>query len=143
MTPTTTTDIASCDQHVLHMSNLCGHQDDCWYVSVYDAEWRNVHSRAQSERLHVSLLYRPRCVKMIWFSNNTSKSGEEQISMKETCGLCEGRAEQHSLHLCESVEHHVHVWLVSSTLDSVEGRAWTANTATVSRECSQRIRYVT
>ena len=54
--------------------------------------------------------------------------------MKETYGLCEGRAEQHLLHLCESVEHHVLVWLVSSTLDSVEGRPWTANTATVSRD---------
>ena len=28
-----------------------------------------------------------------WF--NTSKSGDELISMKETFGLCEGRAEQH------------------------------------------------
>ena len=28
-----------------------------------------------------------------WF--NSSKSGDELISMKETCGLCEGRAEQH------------------------------------------------
>ena len=26
---------------------------------------------------------------------NTSKSGDDLISMKETCGLCEGRAEQH------------------------------------------------
>ena len=32
----------------------------------------------------------PRWMSMIWFSNNTSKSGDEQISMKETCGLCEG-----------------------------------------------------
>ena len=28
-----------------------------------------------------------------WF--NTSKSGDELISMKETFGLCEGRAEEH------------------------------------------------
>ena len=28
-----------------------------------------------------------------WF--NTSQSGDELISMKETFGLCEGRAEQH------------------------------------------------
>ena len=33
---------------------------------------------------------------VIWFSYNTSKSGDEQISMKETCGLCEGNAEQYS-----------------------------------------------
>ena len=26
----------------------------------------------------------PRCMSMIWFSYNTSKSGDEQISMKET-----------------------------------------------------------
>ena len=36
----------------------------------------------------------PRCMSMIWFSYNTSKSGDEQISMKETCRLCEGIAEQ-------------------------------------------------
>ena len=30
---------------------------------------------------------RPRCMS-IWFSYNTSKSGDEQINMKETCGLC-------------------------------------------------------
>ena len=35
----------------------------------------------------------PRCMSMIWFSYNTSKPGDEQISMKETCGLCEGNAE--------------------------------------------------
>ena len=34
-----------------------------------------------------------------WFSNNTSKSGDEQISMKEACGLCEGNAEQHCFQL--------------------------------------------
>ena len=27
-----------------------------------------------------------RCMSMIWLSYNTSKSGDEQISMKETCG---------------------------------------------------------
>ena len=37
----------------------------------------------------------PRCTSMIWFSYNTSTSGDEQISVKETCGLCEGNAEQH------------------------------------------------
>ena len=37
---------------------------------------------------------------MIWFSYNTSKSGDEQISMKETCELCEGSAEQHLLQHC-------------------------------------------
>ena len=53
---------------------------------------------AQSQLLHVSLVKKrhPRCMSMIWFSYNTSKSGDEQISMKETCGLCEGNAEQHS-----------------------------------------------
>ena len=34
----------------------------------------------------------PRYMSMIWFSYNTSKSGDEQISMKETCGLYEGNA---------------------------------------------------
>ena len=42
----------------------------------------------------------PRCMSMIWFSYNTSKSGDEQVSMKETCGLCEGNAEQHLLQHC-------------------------------------------
>ena len=37
----------------------------------------------------------PRFMSMVWFSYNTSKSGDEQISVKETCGLCEGNAEQH------------------------------------------------
>ena len=32
---------------------------------------------------------------------------------------------------------HVPGWLVSSAPDSVEGRAWTAHTAIVSRECFQ------
>ena len=42
----------------------------------------------------------PRCMSMIWFSCGTSKSGDEQMSMKETCGLCEGNAEQHLLQHC-------------------------------------------
>ena len=42
----------------------------------------------------------PRCMSMIWFSYNTSKSGDEQISMKETCGLCEGSAEQQLTQHC-------------------------------------------
>ena len=42
----------------------------------------------------------PRCMSMIWFCYNTSKSGDELISMKETCGLCEGNAEQHLLQHC-------------------------------------------
>ena len=42
----------------------------------------------------------PRCMSMIWFSYNTSKSGDEQISMKFSCGMCEGNAEQHSLQHC-------------------------------------------
>ena len=37
----------------------------------------------------------PRCMSLIWFRYNTSKSGDEQISLKVTCGLCEGNAEQH------------------------------------------------
>ena len=37
----------------------------------------------------------PRCMSMIWFSHNTSKSRDEQISMKETFGMCDGKAEQH------------------------------------------------
>ena len=42
----------------------------------------------------------PRCMSMIWFRYNTSKSGDEQISMKETYGPCEKRAEQHLLQQC-------------------------------------------
>ena len=30
----------------------------------------------------------PRCMSMIWFSHNTSKSGDEQISMKENVRDC-------------------------------------------------------
>ena len=41
-----------------------------------------------------------RCMSTMWFSYTTSKSGDEQISMKETCGLCEGKAEQHLLQHC-------------------------------------------
>ena len=47
-------------------------------------------SCAQSERLHVSL------VQSTWNEDDldmTSKSGDEQISMKEACGPCEGSAE--------------------------------------------------
>ena len=59
-----------------------------------------------------------------WF--NTSKSGDELISMKETFGLCEGRTTV--LHPCESDMIHVRIWLVSSALESVEGCVWTAHT---------------
>ena len=48
----------------------------------------------------------PRWMSMIWFSFNTLKSGDEQISSKETCGLC---AEQHLLQHCFSA-----LWLVSN-----------------------------
>ena len=54
-------------------------------------------------------------------------SGDELISMKETFRLCEGRAEQH----CDipvSNMTHVRIWLVSSALESMEGRVWTAQT---------------
>ena len=64
------------------------------------AGWRNVYSR----NFYMSLLSRrPRCMSMIWFSYNTSKSGDEQISMKETFGLCEGNAEQHLLQHCSQL----------------------------------------
>ena len=33
--------------------------------------------------------------------------------------------------------NHVRIWLVSSALDSVEGRIWTANTAITSRKCQR------
>ena len=84
------------------------------------------------------------------------KSGDKLISLKETCGPCERRAEQHyyiTVRLKERATwkneiglrvlilligiFHVPGWLVSSALDSVEGRAWTAHTAIVSRECFQ------
>ena len=42
----------------------------------------------------------PRCMSMIWFSHNTSMSGDEQISMNETCRLCVGIAEQQLLLHC-------------------------------------------
>ena len=42
----------------------------------------------------------PRCMSTIWFSYNTSKSGDEQVSMKETCGLCVGNAEKHLQQHC-------------------------------------------
>ena len=41
----------------------------------------------------------PRCMSVISFSNNTAKSGGEQINMKETCGPCVGNAEQHCFQL--------------------------------------------
>ena len=36
----------------------------------------------------------PRCMSMILFSYNTSKSGDEQISMKETCGICDKHVDE-------------------------------------------------
>ena len=68
-----------------------------------------------------------------WF--NTSKSGDELISMKETFGLCEGRGRTTLLHPCESDMIHVRIWLVSSALESVEGRVWSAHTTITSRGC--------
>ena len=55
------------------------------------------------------------------------------ISMKETCGLSERKDRTTLLHLGESDVIHVRIWLVSSALDSVEGRVWTAHTAIKSR----------
>ena len=66
-----------------------------------------------------------------WF--NTSKSGDELISMKETFGLCDGRAEQH-YYIPERHDPRA-FWLVSSALESVEGRVWTAHTTITSRGC--------
>ena len=39
------------------------------------------------------------------------------------------------LHHCENNMYHERSWLLSSTLDSVEGRVWTALRATESRGC--------
>ena len=38
-------DIICCDQYVVHMSSWYDDHDDSWYVSVYNTEKRNVHSR--------------------------------------------------------------------------------------------------
>ena len=35
------------------------------------------------------------------------------------------------------VMNHMRIWLVSSALESVEGRVWTAHTTTTSREWQQ------
>ena len=44
---------------------------------------------------------------MIWFSDNVWKSGDEQISVKETCELYEERAAQHLLQHCFQEPHDV------------------------------------
>ena len=41
------------------------------------------------------------------------------------------------LHPCESDVNHVRIWLVSSAMDSVEGRVWTAHTTIKSRGCQR------
>ena len=41
------------------------------------------------------------------------------------------------LHPCGSDMNHVRIWLVSSALDSVEGRSWTARTIITSRGCQR------
>ena len=68
----------------------------------------------------------------------TSKSGDELISLREQFI---GRAEQYSLQHCyipvRTTCTTSEVWLVSSTLDSVESRVWTAHTAIPSREWQQ------
>ena len=58
----------------------------------------------------------PRWMSMIWFSYNTSKSGDEQISMKETCRLCEGFAEQHLLQHCFELSG----WRVTALLRRID-----------------------
>ena len=67
------------------------------YVSVYDTKGE-MCTVGTCTRL--SCDEAPRCMSMIWFSYNTSESGDEQISMKETCGPRQGRAEQHLLQQC-------------------------------------------
>ena len=61
-------------------------------------------------------------MRMKFVMTTTTKSDDELISLKETFGLCEGRAEQTFLHPRESNLIHVRTWLVNSALDSVESR---------------------
>ena len=44
---------------------------------------------------------------MIWFSYNTSESGDEQINMEETCGQFTGRAAPHLRQHCSQEAHEV------------------------------------
>ena len=67
-------------------------------MSLCTTQKREMYTVGTSTRL--SCEEATRCMSMIWFRYNTSKSGDEQISMKETYGPCEGRAEQHLLQQC-------------------------------------------
>ena len=60
-------------------------------------------------------------VRMKFVMTTTTKSDDELISLKDTFGLCEGRAEQQ---YCSTVSNLIHVrtWLVNSVLESVESR---------------------
>ena len=51
-------------------------------------------------------------MRMKFVTDNNLKSGDEVNSLKETFGLCEGRAEQHHYITCESNLIHVRIWLV-------------------------------
>ena len=56
------------------------------------------------------------------------KSDGELISLKETFGLCEGRAEQHYYVPVTATSYTCVFGLVSSALESVGGRVWTTQT---------------
>ena len=66
-------------------------------VSLCTTQRRDMYTVFTSTRL--SCEEATRCMSMIWFRYNTSKSGDEQISVKETYGPCEGRAEQQCFQL--------------------------------------------
>ena len=69
-------------------------------VGMFMCTWQNGEMCTVGTSTCLSCEEAPRCMSMIWFSYNTSKSFDEQTSMKETCGLCERKAEQHLLQHC-------------------------------------------
>ena len=66
---------------------------------------------------------------------STSKSGDELISMKGNFQTARRKGRTTSPHPCQSDMNHVRIWLVSSALESVEGRVWAAHTTITSRGC--------
>ena len=61
--------------------------------------------------------------------------------MKETFGLCDGRAEQHCYILVRATLIHVRIWSVSSALESLEGVCM--NCADNSHVCNWPVEHVT
>ena len=138
------------------MSSWCGHQDDGWYFDVYDPAWRNVHSRVHSRNVYMSL-------SLVQTTLYEYDLVQQHVETWWWTDQCEGNVR--TVWRKSRTTFTTSLWVVWASRARLvcekycglcESRAWTAITATVSREREhdfwlsgsswhrlQRVRYVT